>query len=279
MPIGPKPGASFPANMTRAMVLAELRKILLIGVVLGVIALFLSLIRLGQPLNLFLYGVLLPLFLYASYRASRYQAESMRRFADACGFEYASYSDLDDSYASMLFKKGHSRAIANVVSGEYGATAFELFHFQYTTGSGKNSQSHFYTVCCFDFSGPLPDLILEENRFFEGEALADTYHKSLTLDAGFAKRFNLYVAEDLEIEALEILTPEVMEFLIDRGSAYSIEMRDKRMYVIENGTLFQSKDLVPFVVFGSELVDRIGPRLSRLHDDVERIHEVHAEAE
>lgn len=46
-----------------------------------------------------------------------------------------------------LFTQGHSRKAKNLFRGKNGDDEFAVCDYQYTTGSGKNSQTHLQTVC------------------------------------------------------------------------------------------------------------------------------------
>lgn len=212
---------------------------------------------------------------WIAYRFNTYREERMKAFARRYGWSYRKLGSVTEHYRSNLFKIGHSRSITNHISGTYEKLPFELFHYRYTVGSGKHQHTSYYTVWVHTFPGPLPEMILEENVFLQNVPLAGSTHRSLTLTSEFAKRFSLFVTEDLEIEALEVLTPEIMVFLIDHPSAYSIEFRGNQMYFVESGTLFHEKELTELATFVTTFIDRIGERVLRLHDDVASRHEAH----
>lgn len=221
---------------------------------------------------------LLPLFIWLVYRYVKQKQRFMQLFGERYGFSYEKDRRPGGRYPCRLFNIGHSRQMSNILHGVYEERPIELFHYNYTTGSGKHQQTHFFTACIIEFEGDLPDLVLEEKRFLGGDGLKDRHHRSLKLEGPFGETFRVFGSEDLEIEAYEVLTPDIMEFLMRRGGTYSFEFRGHRLYVVENNHLTTRRELEKLIEFAGAIVDRLGPRLARLHDDVEAIKDAHARA-
>lgn len=63
-----------------------------------------------------------------------YYEEAISRVRDECpGFD--------------LFQQGGAQRVRNVIQGENGGIRVTLGDYSYTTGSGKNTSSHFHSVC------------------------------------------------------------------------------------------------------------------------------------
>ena len=195
--------------------------------------------------------------------------EFMRQFAEKNGFTYEPLGDMATAKGD-LFTHGHSNAIWNVVSGTRGDLPIRFFFYTYTTGSGKNRQAHPFTVIEVAFGGSLPHMILDNRDDWYFDGLGDG-HAKVGTGTVFDEHFILRVKEGLEIEALEVLTPEIMEELIVRGKGYSFEFVDHRLYIWKPKYARRSTELAGFLSLAHYLVDTLAPRLSRLHDDVDAV--------
>lgn len=213
----------------------------------------------------------LPLGFFLMQRYNKQKELFMRKFGSVYGFSYIGNQPLSDSYASKFFSQGHSRQIEHLLHGNYQEHPIELFHYTYKTGSGKSQTTHPYTVCIIDFAGNLPEMAIQENAFLAGDRVGDWHQNKLVLEGPFAEKFHVYATEDHEIEVLEVLTPEIMEWLMAKAATYSIECKGNRLYVIENGNITHRNPLASLIEFSGEIVDRLGVRLARLHDDVAAI--------
>lgn len=90
-----------------------------------------------------------------------------------------------------LFSQGHARKLANVMCGSANGIDVALMDYRYTTGSGKNAQTHSQTVIRFR-SGllQLPDFTLRPERVFHriGEVFG---YKDIDFSThpGFSKQY------------------------------------------------------------------------------------------
>ncbi len=94
----------------------------------------------------------------------------------------------------------------------------------------------------------------------------------INLEEQFRKKYRLYATAGYEIEVLQIFTGEMLEFLGQKGSNFSIEFAENRMYIYDD--LFISKITELQAIFGlaEKILDLIGPLLDRLHDDFDALH-------
>ncbi|MFA6354367.1 MAG: hypothetical protein WCX12_01630 [Candidatus Paceibacterota bacterium] len=209
-------------------------------------------------------------FIYYIYIRNKVQAEFMRQFATAQKFEYAENMPLD-AVKGRLFKLGHSQTIENVVSGNYQNRPLKIFNYQYTVGGGKNQTTHQFTVLEISFSETIfPHILLQSETMMRfdatswGEKNQDT---EINLEEQFRKNYHLFATDGYEIEVLQIFTGEMLEFLGQKGSNFSIEFAENRMYIYDD--LFISKITELRGIFGlaEKILDLSGPLLDRLHDD------------
>jgi hypothetical protein len=76
------------------------------------------------------------------------------------------------------------------------------------------------------------------------------------------------VTDNFEIEILEILTPEIMAFMIDEGKHLSFEFIENQLFIYQDKYIGEKQELVNFVTLARLLLGRLHKRIGRLHDDV-----------
>ena len=83
------------------------------------------------------------------------------------GLKIARQSGLERDYPGLkLFSRGHGRFAQNTISGEWRGRRVKLMDYQYTTGSGKNRQTHKVGVVVIAADHPvIPLSIRRENPF------------------------------------------------------------------------------------------------------------------
>ncbi len=199
---------------------------------------------------------------------SKVYTEFFKQFATNNHFVYEEKGDLG-SVEGTLFGRGHTRGMSHVVSGVQQALPIRFFVYHYTEGQGKSQSTHQFTVAELVFGGSLPDIIVDskDDMYVDGGFFSK--FKSLELGNGFDDVFTLKVPEDLEIEALEVFTPEIMEQLMSRGRGYSFEFIGTKLYVWKPGVARTSTQLREHLSLAQYFITALAPRLARLSDDVE----------
>lgn len=198
----------------------------------------------------------------------------MQQFAERNGFRFVARGD-SKHRLGKLFAHAFTCITTNVVSGEYLGYPFELFNYQYEVGSGKSKITYEATVLQYTFRGLVPQFSLTERT----DSLPAIHRLALgqrvyTLEGDFHKYFVVHVKELHEIEMLEVLTPEIMAFLIDRGCKLSFEFVGRNLFIYQDHQIATKDELETFFLLTRLLVDRINHRIQRLHDDVTAIMEV-----
>ncbi len=89
------------------------------------------------------------LVVVAARRRARARTEALRRVAETAGFDFqprAEVADLRSMGDVQLFARGHSKRVRNLMAGRLGDDQVAVFDYTYTTGSGKNQNTHSQTV-------------------------------------------------------------------------------------------------------------------------------------
>lgn len=145
----------------------------------------------------------------------------------------------------QLFSLGHSHQMRNVLSGTYGSIPYQMADYVYVTGSGKSQQSHYYRTASFTFSATLPRLLCRPKRW---SLILDEWkpsgYRELSLEGNFNDSFVVYVPQEQEMEALQVLEPNVMAKLLDGFPKYGFECIGSHVYLFSKGVILEDRQTV-----------------------------------
>ena len=162
----------------------------------------------------------------------------LRRFAQANNLAYIESTEVL-AREGTIFNRGHSQRIVGGIRSEEPGF-YEIANYRYTTGSGKNQQLHKYGFVSIKLPRKLPHMLLDsrKNNFMTAMTNLPELVKSgqaLRLEGDFNEHFTLYVPAGYERDALYVLTPDIMQLLIDRAAGYDVEIVDDRLYLYVSG--------------------------------------------
>ena len=199
----------------------------------------------GNPIALFFVGfpIFVGLLLVASFIALLVRNlrgtvwnERLRlsRFAAANGFRFSPI-DKDPAYPGAIFGQGSARQVSNHLTSA-GERFLDIGNYTYTTGSGKNRQTHRWGFMALHLDRRLPHMVLDaraNNGLFGMTNLPATFSRDqrLSLEGDFDKHFTLYAPREYETDALYVFAPDLMALLIDNAAPYDVEIVDDWMFV------------------------------------------------
>ena len=125
--------------------------------------------------------LLIAIVVFVTWRKERERTEALGRVAETAGLAFQPKADLDAVRAFgdvQLFARGHSKRVANLMTGRLEDHQLAVFDYWYTTGSGKSQRTEAQTVVLLPSVKPsLPDLqMAPENpvtRFIEAFGYQD----------------------------------------------------------------------------------------------------------
>lgn len=121
--------------------------------------------------GLLFFGCIFTLIIVVSVQYTKKRREAWQAIAETLGFSYTeSDTALPETYSQFkLFQQGRARRADNILRGSHGGITALLFDYRYTTGSGKNNNTHVHTLCLVeDENLALPDLLLRKQvRVFD----------------------------------------------------------------------------------------------------------------
>ncbi len=120
----------------------------------------------------------------------------------------------------QLFSRGHSHKVLYRGRGQYHGYSVEIFDYQYTTGSGKSRQTHYYTPLMIHPRYQLGKIIIRPEGFLDKLAAVLGFD-DIDLDSReFNKKF--YVKSPDKKYAYDLLHPRAMEHLL-KHSGVTVE--------------------------------------------------------
>jgi hypothetical protein len=126
-----------------------------------------------------------------------------------------------------------------------------VLNFSYILKRGNHSRTYTYAIALMEQKRVFPHMFLDGKQ--NGASYAYQKKQRLQLEGDFNDYFNLYVPNGEERDALEILTPDVMQVLVDGGRPYDIELLADFIVIIASGTQYEKERLPVFLKFMSLL--------------------------
>ena len=192
----------------------------------------------GLGMALIVVALVVAIVLLIEHRYKR--AARFWYFARANNFSYR-YFFSNPAYTGMIFQQGHSRHASNIiyVPENESFAAFEMGDYQYTTGSGKERETHDWFYMSIEMDRQLPHMVLDSRannvKFFGKDLmtnLPEPFSKDqiLSLEGDFNTSFTLYAPKEYERDALYIFTPDLMTLLMDQSTQFDAEIIDNEVY-------------------------------------------------
>lgn len=242
-----------------------------IALIAGIIAIYTAFFLLGLKVVQFYFVPIFLLTILYAYLVKFIRHEFMRQFARANGFSFSLKGTLDDLDGS-LFQIGHSNSVSDVVSGNFRDIPMSLLTYTYVTGQGRSSQTHNFTVFKFHLDVNMPDILLENRNHQFGELFFNRLSGDkapLSLEGNFNDHFNLSVQKEYEIEALQILTPDIMVDIEEKCQALSLEIVNNHIFLYKDSLVDTKKDLYSLFDCAKYFIEKLAPILSRMKPGLE----------
>ena len=187
-------------------------------------------------LPLLVIGAVVALVITFAVRATRSAGERMYRldgFARANAMQYVPRLDAP-GLPGMIFSIGNARESSDLVRGDR-PRFVEFANYRYTTGSGKNRQTHQWGYVAVKLDAPLPHIVLDatsnNSLFGSNLPLAFDRDQRLSLEGDFDQHFALYCPAGYERDALYLFTPDIMARFIDNAAALDVEIVDDWLFL------------------------------------------------
>lgn len=210
---------------------------------------FLAVVYAEQAGSVIIYGslavILVGIYRYTNYIVlqRRVLSDKLLLFATMNDFTYRPYQLRDASLSTLLRLYKKTGKAQHYIQGTWNELPFTLFTFQYAFNHQKrNSQAYDQSVMVAELTLPrsLPHIVIDARLPDQSggmSALPIVFRASqrIMLEGVFYKHFSVYAADKDRITALSILSPDVMETLLEYAPSADME-------IIENKLFFYWKD-------------------------------------
>lgn len=158
---------------------------------------------------------------------------------------------------------GRSHSFSSVLEASLGPINAELFTYQCVTSVGRNEQTHVFTVAKVPLPVQLPHILLVAKSGHPDlrEVMVD--QEKLTLEGDFDQYFTLSLEKGHEVDVLAILTPDVMQTLIQYNQKEDIEIIGANAYFISRNDKRDYTDTEQLIQSVVELTGKITQNLSQ----------------
>lgn len=206
-------------------------------------------------------------FTYASAN-NAVEHEFYQQFALANGFSYQKSGWLNDLHGA-LFNLGHSQSTQDIITGKYDDNSLRIFNYRYIIGSGKNQQTYTDTVFEITYPSALPPILLiVGSQFFGGIVPLFSDWQKVKPEGNFTKNFELYTKKEMEVETLQIFTPDFMEKMLTDWPEFNLEFNGNRLIVFHSKTITSKDELKKIYDLTQFLVTKLDPLISRMRSDI-----------
>ena len=131
--------------------------------------------------------------------------------------------------------------------------------------SGRHKTTYHYLIFEVKFRGAFPHLYL--NNITNGEYISfgdKLFLPKLSLPSQFEKKFILYAPKQYEIEALEIFSPDVLDFFLTEKWPHDLELTEGELIIARPHRVNSTEELETELQSVRKLVDRLSPTLNRM---------------
>lgn len=129
----------------------------------------------------------------------------------------------------IMFAMGYNRFINETISDQ--VEEFMIANYEYTIGSGKYKQTIYLDFVRIKLPREVPHIYLNGLKNNLNASVSGYKTQKLNLEGDFNKYFNVFVPPNYHVDALQLLTPDVMRALIEEGVDYDYEMVNDNLYI------------------------------------------------
>jgi hypothetical protein len=215
-------------------------------------------------------------FIFFGIRSAIKHLTFMKKFAENNGLKYE-FSISAKKLTGRLFSISGNESTMNVLSGTFENIPIKIFNYQYTIGSGKNSRTYHFTVSEIEIKETKFPYILLKSNLMPYYNSYDLFGKKndveMSLEPEYKKNYKLFTTLGYEIEVFQIFSKELLDFLKETGSHFSIEFSENKIYIYDDKLIRSEKELSTLFDLTKRIIEKIAPFLHRMSDDFSALHD------
>lgn len=171
---------------------------------------------------------------YLGHQAAKRRQEEMFLLAAQLGLQFEPHpEDLHDRYDGFTpFGRGDSRKCHNHLFGRAGEIDWDIFDYQFTTGTGKDRHTEHWGIVVAQISLVLPRMTIRPEGFFDKFAALVGFDDINFESEQFSSRY--HVKCDDRKACFDLIHPQMMEYLL-AGEARDWQIRGTRIILTRRG--------------------------------------------
>lgn len=115
-----------------------------------------------------------------------------------------------------------------------------------------------FWVVKLEIQAEFPHLYLDAHNNDIGEGYRRT--QRLQLEGNFNEYFNLYLPDGDQVDVLSVVTPDIMQVLMDSGRPYDIEIIGHNVFICSRQPIYQQEVLPHVLSFAEKLFEQLSHR-------------------
>lgn len=232
---------------------------LLISILIEIIIYFIGV----TDIAIYLFIFFIPIGLFYGYVRYKIQNKLFEEIIKKYNLQYFKEGEIQGS-DSVIFKFGNHSSAKNIASGTFLDNSINFFEYNIIGDYSNREQKNALTCFMMEFHGMVPWIILESVSKSLPVSLASFDFKKITLEGDFNNYFSLNIKKEYEIEALQILTPDIMEYLINKAQGLNIEITNNHFFIYRTGVISSLSEIENFFSVASFFVKKLIPVLEKI---------------
>lgn len=177
------------------------------------------------------------------------EQEFWKEFAERNGYVFKRAASFGSGeFSDSIFLNFHTEwKKISLASGKFENHPISFFTFRTPVSSSDKKRETAFTVCETHILQKAPSVVISRRFPMTAPIYLFTRvfpnHTKLTLEGDFNKFFTVHVATGKERDLLEMLTPDVMEKLMEYSDLFSFEFYEDRLFVIAEKCLLKRGEL------------------------------------
>lgn len=175
---------------------------------------------------------------------------------------------LPDALRGIGFSERYDMAYQLTVNS-HKSTVFEYEYEQHTQGYGTSDtrMNQVYSFAVVNVTHPQKfDSLYVRRRDWGDHTAAYKDGQKLQLEGDFGKSFDVYAPNGTQIDALDILTPDIMQCIQQHGSNYDVQFQDHTFTVIADGSYMSPGRIGVLLGFAAQLAALLDRKPVTRHD-------------
>jgi len=203
------------------------------------------------------------LFVFISKNNQKFE-ESFKQFIVDNNFKSGLQLEIKPNSQPFVYGSGYRNTMGLEFSGTINNTNFDNFVYTYYVPTKNSERAYPFTIMHLSLNKSLPHLLLDSRKNDGIISSVPRYFSDkqrIELEGYFNEYFDFYAPEGYEVEALDILSPDFMQMLIDFHTDFDVEIDDHSVYIISKGADYDQQSMSELFTAAQAIIDKLDQKL------------------